>query len=223
MVAIRFQVSSGNPIQAFQNSIPSTAMLECVMQLSSISRNSVVFAAGTTAGVFGCYAIKWLREEPVSASALYIINHSENQPETKAVTLAEFNRQITTDDLNKLRESVGWGVRSREIWQGILKESTEVVCIKENSQLIGFGCFVGNSRMGTIFDVVIHKNHQKKQYGTLLMNHLVKGIKSRNYATIGLFGWDENPTVVDFYKKFGFESVALGMDSSPNRLHTYDK
>jgi ribosomal protein S18 acetylase RimI-like enzyme len=196
--------------------------------LASVTRfnlptNVGFFTVGTALGVLGCCAVRWLKEVPESSATLYLIQLNEDNPKPKAVTLAEFNRQVTTEDLNELRKSVTWGLRSKEIWQGILKESTEVVCLKKDNQLIGFGCFVGNSRMGTIFDVVIHPDHQKKQYGTLLMNELICRIKSQNYATICLFGWEGNKSVVDFYAKFGFKLEPYGMEAWAGDLNQYQR
>lgn len=201
-------------------------MSDCSILTNFARKNAVPFVLGAAFGFLGHYAVKWLKEYRTSSTlpeAIHIINLTNEDPEVKAVTLAEFKTHVSIADLNNLRKSVSWRERTEQMWQKILDKTTYIVCVKKEQRLIGFGCFVGNGRMGTIFDIHVHPDHQRQKIGTLVMNSLINQIKAQEYTFVGLFGWEENKSVLDFYEKFGFQRNTYGMESSSQELINYVK
>lgn len=171
----------------------------------------------------GRYTVKWFRDHrntpTLPSTIIKIIKLGEKGNHLiKDVTLTEFKREVSIEQLNDLRKSVKWGVRTEKIWNDVFQKSTMVICVKHEEQLVGFGSFVGNGRMGTIFDIHVRPKFQKQKIGSLIMNHLVKHIAEGEYASVGLFGWEENKSVLDFYAKFGFKPNPYGMESSSSEL-----
>ena len=181
-----------------------------------VKQNTIPFVVGATVGFIGHYAVKWLKayRNPITALGnFHIIQLSDKGPIVKVVSLAELKNQVPIIDLNDLRKSVDWLPRTEKIWQSIFEKSTHIVCVKKDTKLIGFGKFVGNGRMGTIFDIHVHPEHQKQKIGTMIMNHLVTQIKTQDYTSVGLFAWEENQSVLNFYEKFGFVRNMFAMQS----------
>lgn len=117
---------------------------------------------------------------------------------------------ITFDEINELTKSVGWGdayFDSSQQWQHTLAMSAHVGYIRDNNKVIAFGRLVEDGKMCMFYDICIHADYQKQGLGLRLMNHLIDKIKDKNYISIGLFVWDGNKTVTEFYRKLGFEPV----------------
>lgn len=205
-------------------------MFSCSTVTNFTRQNTLPLALGIALGMFGTYIVRWFkgRSTPVSshnspqksASFTFHIIHLEGGGGVKvnAVTLSEFNKVATIEQLNALRKSVDWGVRTVKIWQGVFENSAHIVCAVKNRELIAYGCLIGNGRMGMITDIHVHPKHQRQGIGSLVMNDLVEYIKPREYAFIGLFGWEENKTVLKFYERFGFKPNPYGMQSSSSDL-----
>ena len=66
--------------------------------------------------------------------------------------------------------------------------------------------------MCMVYDIGVHPRVQGQGIGTKVMETLLDRIKDRDFASIGLFAWEHNPNNVPFYRKFGFEPVATGME-----------
>lgn len=118
---------------------------------------------------------------------------------------------ISFKDINDLTESVGWGRnfhQSEEKWQHVLAVSSHIAYIINNDKLIAFGRILEDGIMCMFYDICVHPDHQGKNIGTLLMNHLIDKINDKEYISIGLFVWEGNSTASEFYKKRGFEKVA---------------
>lgn len=199
--------------------------LNCSSIAHFAKRNAFPLIVGAALGYLGRYVVSWLGGEnspfsiPKNIEIIQITGSDATN--INAVSLSEFKKVFTVGDLNQLRKSVGWQERTEKIWKEVFEKSTSIVCVKKENQLVGFGCFVGNGRMGTIFDIHIHPDYQKQKIGTLLMNHLVKQIKTGDYTFIGLFAWEENQSVLEFYKKFGFTCNPHAMQSSSKDLSAY--
>lgn len=125
----------------------------------------------------------------------------------------ESKNAIAFDEINQLTESVGWGKqyhRSAEIWQRVLSASSHVAHIRDNNKLIAFGRILEDGIMCMFYDICIHPEYHGKNIGTLLMNHLISKVNGRDYVSMGLFCWDGNISVSEFYEKLGFKkSLAM--------------
>lgn len=121
----------------------------------------------------------------------------------------ESKKEITFDEISALTTSVGWGCfhQTEEKWRHVLEVSTYIAYVKENDKLIAFGRILEDGIMCMFYDVCVHPDHQGKNLGTQLMNHLIDKVKDREYISIGLFAWEGNKTVPEFYGKLGFKHV----------------
>jgi ribosomal protein S18 acetylase RimI-like enzyme len=121
-------------------------------------------------------------------------------------------KDISANKLNNLFASIGWKSRSEEKWLKVLRVSSIIVSAWKGDELVGLGRIMEDGVMCMFYDIGVHPNHQKQGIGTRLMELLANYVKDREYTSIGLFVWDENPSVAAFYQKFGFEQVNSGME-----------
>jgi len=66
--------------------------------------------------------------------------------------------------------------------------------------------------MCMLYDIGIHPDYQRQGLGSKIMERLIAQVKDKNYASIGLFAWEENPANIPFYEKFGFVRKSSGME-----------
>lgn len=126
---------------------------------------------------------------------------------TMTLSILEAKEGIQFAEINALTESVGWGKcfhQSEEKWQHMLARSTHIAYIKEDDKLIAFGRILEDGIMCMFYDICVHPDYQGKNIGTLLMEHLIDKIKYKEYISIGLFTWEGNKTVAEFYNTLGF-------------------
>ena len=119
----------------------------------------------------------------------------------------EAKDDITFEEITALTESVGWGKcfhQSKEKWLRVLASSSHIAYMRENGKLIAFGRVLEDGIMCMFYDICVHPDHQGNNIGTLIMQHLIDKVKDVNYASIGLFTWEGNKTVSEFYSKLGF-------------------
>lgn len=122
-------------------------------------------------------------------------------------------KNVDVNQLNNLFEAVGWGRRDIEKCKIILKKSSKVISVWDDSinKLIAFGRIMEDSVMCVFFDIAVHPDYQRKGFGNLVMNKLLDFVKGKEYASISLFAWDKNPYSIKFYEKLGFKQVENGM------------
>lgn len=124
--------------------------------------------------------------------------------------ILEEKNGLSFDEIGCLTESVGWGKyfhQSEEKWNRVLTVSSYVAYIRHEEKLIAFGRILEDGIMCMFYDICVHPDYQGQGIGSLIMNHLIDKIKDTKYVTIGLFCWEGNKTVPEFYNKFGFEKV----------------
>lgn len=122
-------------------------------------------------------------------------------------TILESKDRIQFDEINMLTASVGWGecyYQTEAKWRHVLSVSTYIAYIKDKGKLIAFGRILEDGIMCMFYDICVSPDYQRKNIGTLLMNHLLAKVKNNKYVSIGLFTWEGNKTVPEFYSKFGF-------------------
>jgi len=124
------------------------------------------------------------------------------------ITISENKNDLSHNEVNALVEKVGWGklyYSTEEKWQRVLNASTHVAYAKMQDELIAFGRILEDGIMCMFYDICVHPHYQKQGIGTALMQHLINKIKDHPYVVIGLFTWEGNQTVHEFYEKFNFE------------------
>nr|YP_009397754.1 hypothetical protein [Sonderella linearis]ARW66940.1 hypothetical protein [Sonderella linearis] len=116
------------------------------------------------------------------------------------------NNDINLYELEKLCDAVGWVRRPIKKVKLALENSFLIVSLfyydDNNKYLIGFARATSDhSFNATIWDVVIHPDFQGKGLGKIIMNQIVKELRSYNISTITLFA---DPQVIKFYRHLGF-------------------
>jgi len=114
----------------------------------------------------------------------------------------------SADEFNNLTNSVGWGIREKNIIEEALKNTLYSLCIYDNDRLIGYGRIIGDK---TIFlyiqDIMVIPEYQSKHIGTGIMNNLLNQInqyKKINPDIRTYLGASKGKE--SFYEKFGFIS-----------------
>ena len=114
----------------------------------------------------------------------------------------------SADEFNYLTNSVGWGIREKNIIEDALKNTLYSLCIYDNDRLIGYGRIIGDK---TIFlyiqDIMVIPEYQSKHIGTGIMNNLLNQInqyKKINPDIRTYLGASKGKE--SFYEKFGFIS-----------------
>ena len=122
------------------------------------------------------------------------------------------DKNIDTEQLDNLWNSVGWNKRGKERWKEVLSKSRYIYSLWENKVLIGFGRITEDGIMCMFYDIAVHPKYQGRGLGKQIMIHLIEKIKDKKYVSVGLFTWDGNPNNVPFYEKLGFNNVSSGME-----------
>lgn len=114
----------------------------------------------------------------------------------------------SADEFNYLTNSVGWGIREKNIIEEALKNTLYSLCVYDNDKLIGYGRIIGDK---TIFlyiqDIMVIPEYQSKHIGTGIMNNLLNQInqyKKINPDIRTYLGTSQGKE--SFYEKFGFIS-----------------
>lgn len=114
----------------------------------------------------------------------------------------------SADEFNYLTNSVGWGIREKNIIEEALKNTLYSLCVYDNDKLIGYGRIIGDK---TIFlyiqDIMVIPEYQSKHIGTGIMNNLLNQInqyKKINPDIRTYLGASKGKE--SFYEKFGFIS-----------------
>ena len=126
----------------------------------------------------------------------------------------------TNTEFNTLFESVGWGNRDDSKINSHRNARCFAVCVYKQNAIVGMARVVGDGAYYTIFDVVVHSNHQKQGIGSILIKEIVNWFESiKDNDSYLYLGASENKE--KFYEKFGFKSrpyagMGAGMKYDPN-------
>ena len=117
-------------------------------------------------------------------------------------------RTPSADEFNYLTDSVGWGIREKNIIEEALKNTLYSLCVYDDSKIIGYGRIIGDK---TIFlyiqDIMVIPEYQSKHIGTGIMENLLNKVneyKKINPNIRTYLGASKNKEA--FYEKFGFIS-----------------
>ena len=66
--------------------------------------------------------------------------------------------------------------------------------------------------MCMIYDVGVLPSYQRRGVGVAIMERLIAYVKDKEFASIGLWAWNDNPATLPFYKRFGFIEEPGGME-----------
>lgn len=114
-------------------------------------------------------------------------------------------RPGTTEYLD-LRQRVGWHTFDFDRADRALDRSVFMVCMRMESELIGFGRIVGDGQVYFYLqDILVRPEHQGKGIGTRILDALMRFLDERAPHDSGAFiGLMIAPGLLSFYKKAGF-------------------
>lgn len=115
---------------------------------------------------------------------------------------------ITPEEYNQLRNSVGWDSKDKNIILKALENSAVVKKVTFGNKAIGMARAIGDGLYYLIVDVVVHSDYQKKGIGKLLIDSIVKDIEDHTdigqKCSINLISMKGKER---FYEKCGFRTI----------------
>lgn len=117
----------------------------------------------------------------------------------------EIKNDLTVNEYNALRRSVGWSPKNDEIVRSDIENSVIVKKVTIDDELAGMARVLGDGMYYFICDVVISLKYQNKGIGKKLMDELIREIENKTYdgqtCTVHLMAVSGKES---FYEKCGF-------------------
>ena len=115
---------------------------------------------------------------------------------------------ITPEEYNQLRNSVGWDSKDINVIEKALKNSAIIKKVMIDNETIGMARTIGDGLYYLVVDVVVNKDYQGKGIGKILIEEIVKDIynkmKEGQKVSINLMSMQGKE---EFYEKCGFRKV----------------
>ncbi len=114
-----------------------------------------------------------------------------------------FDKNLKTEELDALVESIGWQRRGENLWRDLLEYfSEEIIYVRDQGKLVGLvrGFSVGKDCF-LLGDLVVHSDYQRQGIGTSLLEQIQRQYKNR------VFFLEAEPNTVLFYENNGFRKV----------------
>ena len=115
---------------------------------------------------------------------------------------------ITPEEYNQLRNSVGWDSKDINVIEKALKSSAIIKKVMIDNKTIGMARTIGDGLYYLVVDVVVNKDYQGKGIGKILIEEIVKDIynkmKEGQKVSINLMSMQGKE---EFYEKCGFRKV----------------
>jgi ribosomal protein S18 acetylase RimI-like enzyme len=122
----------------------------------------------------------------------------------------EIQEEVFIDDLEEMKEvyqSVGWMKHSTDVIKQVFDASDIKVLVKVNNRIVGLGRAISDGIFNAaIYDIVVHKDFQKKGIARQIVNHILEQLKEVSCVHIIATTGNE-----EFYRKQGFRKVKTGM------------
>ena len=116
------------------------------------------------------------------------------------------HRLPRADELCALRRAVGWHVADVSDVEAALPNSLYGVCVELDGRCVGCGRVVGDGALVFyVQDVIVHPEHQRKGYGTIIMDAIMEyiDVTARPTAVIGLCAASG---MERWYSRYGFRA-----------------
>lgn len=121
------------------------------------------------------------------------------------------NEKLNPQELNDLLSTIGWGSNPNEKLEESLKLSWGWITARnEKNDLIGFVQVLSDGiKHAYILRLLVHKDHQGKGIGTLIVKELMSWLEENDLNPILI----TKPKEEAFYNKFGFSREQNGFIS----------
>ncbi len=121
--------------------------------------------------------------------------------------------KFTLSDLNLIKDSLQtdfddfWNYNILE--KELQNNSSIYLCCKLNSEIVGFAGISIILDTAELNNIVIKKDKRGNGYSSLLLDSLIKIVKSRDCKIFNLEVASTNTIAINLYKKFGFKQVGM--------------
>jgi len=121
------------------------------------------------------------------------------------------NEKLNAQELNNLLSTIGWGSNPDEKLEESLKLSWGWITARnKKNELIGFVQVLSDGiKHAYILRLLVHKDHQGKGIGTLIVKELMNWLDENDLNPILI----TKPNEEAFYNKFGFSREQKGFIS----------
>jgi ribosomal protein S18 acetylase RimI-like enzyme len=120
--------------------------------------------------------------------------------------ITDKDQEINWEEAVDVMEKAPLGKRDPEKLERAFASSYAVVYVFENDKLIGFGRAISDGEYhSAIYDIVLLPEYQGKGIGSILMDTLLKQLKTKNIILFSVPGKE------NFYRKIGFRKMLTGM------------
>lgn len=114
-------------------------------------------------------------------------------------------KPMSVEDLDfavQITDSMNWGM-IREDFEFIMHLEPEgCFTLFSNSERISIATTISFGKVGWFGNLIVNKSHRRKGAGSLLVNHSIKYLTSKDVTTIGLYAYMDK---IPFYQKLGFK------------------
>jgi hypothetical protein len=101
-----------------------------------------------------------------------------------------------------ITSKMNWNMAKEDFEFMLELEPEGCFVLSSNSEKIGIATTINYGRIGWFGNLIISENHRNKGAGSLLVEHSLKYLKSKNVETVGLYAY---PNKIPFYKRLGFQ------------------
>lgn len=117
----------------------------------------------------------------------------------------EIQDNLTVNEYNNLRKSIGWDIKDTSIVENAINNSTIIKKATVDNTTVGIGRVLGDGLYYFIVDIIVASEYQGKGIGRKIIDEIIKEIENRTKENqscsinlISLNGKEE------FYEKCGF-------------------
>jgi GNAT superfamily N-acetyltransferase len=114
-------------------------------------------------------------------------------------------RPMSVEDLEfavQITDTVDWGMIKEDFEFIMLLEPEGCFTLFSNSERIGIATTISFGKVGWFGNLIVNESYRRKGAGSLLVNHSIKYLTSRDVETIGLYAYMDK---IPFYQRLGFK------------------
>lgn len=122
--------------------------------------------------------------------------------------MVEIKNELSVEEYNALRKSIGWDIKDIHIAENAIKNSVIIKKAVQDNEVVGMARVIGDGIYYLIVDVVVSPKHQRKGIGKRIIEDIIKEIESRTEkgqaSSINLISINGKE---EFYEKCGFMKI----------------
>lgn len=115
-------------------------------------------------------------------------------------------KNMSLEDLKfavRITDTKGWNLVEEDFKFFMQLEPEGCFVLLSDSERIGIATTISFGKVGWIGNVIVSQNQRRQGAGSLLVEHCVKYLRSKNVDTVGLYAYIDK---IPFYERLGFEN-----------------